>query len=697
MKNLNISQHTLHCTAALMLAATLSMVFTACNDDNDDLITSKETVTQGMPRLEEDQTVIEFLTDWENCHVIKMVGIKNEQYLPWYGASGNNIPNEIAFDIKKENGWEMAFCELNDPNANKNRMFGLYNKFTGILRVFHYIEDTPAAANELIYWVTASKSSHDDRYPLYHLMEYGIPANHAWGSTLDNKAKLRTASVNQEPFSCYISPYTERNIRTITPNWHCFDLDLSGYLPEGKNWREGLSQQGQITIFPVTVSKSDVSLTGELFGSIEGSITDSYIKETGGGNSMSGICGTLNSISSFMSGQIPSAQSYYTALNNKNIPESKRALFPYLSMGSMALNVTSAILDYFGEDTPVEREIIPGKIDLGMNAKINLSGVISAYTANNEAALKLTPELMNVGNGNGNLGAGVWGLAEDPVIYVSKEDLLANVDHLNIGYDGSTYTNSEFYDYDVRLVSFFDPRTVKVNLNTELFHNVHEVVVTTNYGIYTNREMGYTKDYRDFMKFEDYPTFSLTNGKTGLVRLTDKSIPRILDVDINDLVVEGYELAGDKQNDVNPGAGYGPFEKEDVCRFITLPGSNISIYGRQFNAMGKEMIMMPQVFVPCTEDGRIEAPQMPDFLVTVNITFTCDEGSFQYSKNFIPQVKLISHFDGCMFYYGLSAYADKCKSETPVGTLANDSSVRVYDKHSDLFLTRTIKMLSKFK
>ena len=693
MKTNNISQHMLHCTAAFLLAATLSMGFTACHDDSDDPITGEPTL--GTPKLGQDQTSIEFLTNWENCQVIKMVGIRNEQYLPWYGASGNNIPNEIAFDIKKENGWEMAFCELNDPNANKNRMFGLYNKYTGILRVFHYIDDTPAAANELIYWVAASKSSLDDRYPLYHLMEYGIPANHAWGTTLNNKALLRTASVEQEPFSCYISPYTERNIRTITPNWHCFDIDLSGYLPEGKNWREGIAQQGQITIFPVTVSKSDVSLTGELFGSIEGSITDQQIKETGGGNSMSGVCGILNSISSFMSGQIPSAQSYYSALNNKNIPDSKRALFPYLSMGSMALNVTSAILGYFGEDTPVEREIIPGKIDLGMNAKINLSGVISAYTANNEAALKLTPELMNAGNGNGNMGAGVWGLAEDPVIYVSKEDLMASVDHMNIGFNGTDYSNAEFYDYDVRLVSFFDPRTVKVNLNTGLFHNVRDVVVTSNYGIYTNRDAGYTKDYRDFMKFEDYPTFSLTNGKTGLCRLNHSTTPHIHEVGINDLVVGGYELAGDKENKVTPGAGYGPFEKEDVCRFVTLPGSDNSVYGRQLNAMGKEMIMMPQVFVTCTKDSKFVAPQMPDFLVTVNITFTCDEGSFQYSKTFIPQVKLIGHNDLSKYYDELSAYAAMCQAEVPVGSLANDRSVNVYDKHSDLFLTRTIKMLAK--
>lgn len=695
MKTLDISKNILKSAAAFMFANTMTMCFTACSDD--EIMEDTGVEQPDMPKLGQDQTISKFLTDWEECHTIKMVGIEYEQYLPWWGSSGNNIPEEIAHDVKKENGWEMAFCELNDLNANKNRMFGLYNKYTGVLRVFHYIENTPANANELIYWVAASKSSLDDRYPLYHLMEYGIPANHQWGTSLNSKALLRTASTEQEPFSCYISPYTERNMRTITPNWHCFDIDLSGHLPEGKNWRQGLAQQGQITIYPVTVSKSDVSLTGNLFGSIKGSITDQQIIQTGGGNSMSGVCGMLKNISSFMSGQIPSAQTYYTAINNKNIPDYKRALFPYLYMGSLALNVTSAILGYFGDEEPVQQEIIPGKIDLGMNADINLSGVISAYTANNEAALKLTPELMNVGNGNGNLGVGVWGLADDPVIYVSKEDLLANIDHMNINYNGSNYQNSEFYNYDVRLVSFFDPRTVKVNLNTSLYHNIREVVVTSNYGIYTNREVGYTKDYRDFMMFDEYPTFSLTNGNTGLSRLNKNTIPHIHNVDMNELTTLDYEIAGNKDNSVNPGAGYGPFEKKDVCRFITLPGSNIAVYGRQLNVMGKEMVMMPQVFVPCTKDGKIGEPQMPDFLVTVNVTFTCDEGSFQYSKTFIPRIQLIGHSDLQGFYNDLYQYSAACAAEKPVGTLANNSSVKIYDKHSHLFLWRTIEMLSYCK
>ena len=80
MKTNNISQHMLHCTAAFLLAATLSMGFTACHDDSDDPITGEPTL--GTPKLGQDQTSIDFLTNWENCQVIKMVGIRNEQYLP---------------------------------------------------------------------------------------------------------------------------------------------------------------------------------------------------------------------------------------------------------------------------------------------------------------------------------------------------------------------------------------------------------------------------------------------------------------------------------------------------------------------------------------------------------------------------------------------------------------------------------------
>jgi hypothetical protein len=268
---------------------------------------------------------------------------------------------------------------------------------------------------------------------------------------------------------------------------------------------------------------------------------------------------------------------------------------------------------------------------------------------------------------------------------------LCSTDHINLGTNGTTYNNNEFDDYDVRLVSFFDPASVKLNINTDLYHNIKDVVISTNYGIYTDRKVGNTDQYRRFMQLDERPSFSISGGKTsGIIRLNKNTTPHIHQVGINDILVSNYELAGNKTS--APRADAEPTET-DVCNYVKLPESDINVYGRQLNILGKKMVMMPQVFVPFVKGGVISNPQVPDFVVSVNVTFKCDEGCMQFSKTFIPQIKLINHNELYGWYARLKQYSDKCAQEQPVGTLANNSAVKVYDKHSDFFLGRTLKML----
>ena len=681
--------------AAMAFAALLTSGIAACSSD-DDVVEEPAPLTANKPMLGDDMTKDEFMYDWENCQTVKIAGIQDEVNCPWYGASAQNIPDYVRFDIKKENGWEMAFCELNDPNAMRTRMFGLYNKYTGILRIFHYIDNPTGYGSELVYLVSANESVDNNKYPLYHSMEFAVPANHQYGKTLVPKTKMSVGKCQQEVFTSYVAPYAKKDTRGVTVNWHCFDLDLSCYTTIGTDWREGMAQQGHLTIFPVTSTTSNVTLTGSLIGSMSGTFTDYEVIETGGGNSMSGVCSTLNTISSLLGGSVSSSNIMFNMMNNKNIPSGISSAVPYLSVASMGLNITSAILGWAGGESPVTRDTIPGKIDLGLNASINLQGVISGYTSHAMGGLSITPELLAAGNADGNTGKGVWGLAADPVVYVSKEDLLSSVDHFNLVADGSNYTNSEFYDYDVRLVSFFDPSSVQVNLNTDLFHNIKDLVVTTNYGVYTNYNMGHSDSYRKFLKLDDRQTINIGGGKTsGVVRLSSNSTPRIHQVDINDLIVDGYELAGDKTS--MPSSEETEMGEQDICTYLQLPGSNVNVYGRHISLVGKEMVMMPQVFVPFEKGGAIYDPVVPDFLVTVTITFKCDEGCMQYSKTFVPEIRLIGHDDLGTKYDQLKAYSDLCGQEQPVGKLDNNSSVSVYDKHSDLFLRRTLKMLEKVK
>lgn len=678
---------------AMAFATLLTAGLVACSSE-DDII--EETVPQtNHPMLGDDMTGDVFLTDWENCHTVKIAGIQEEVNCPWYGAAAQNIPDYVRFDVKRDKGWEMAFCELNDPNAMRTRMFGLYNKYTGTLRVFHYIDNPTGYGSELVYLVSASETETDDKYPFYNSMEFAVPASHQYGKTLVPKAKMFVGNTQQEAFTSYVAPYAKKDTRGVTVNWHCFDIDLSCYNTTGADWRSGMAQQGHITIFPVTSTTSNVTLTGSLLGDIKGSFTDPQIIETGGGNSMSGICSTLNTISGLLGGSISSASATFGIMNNGKAPAALKSVVPYLSAGCMALNITSAILGWTGTEEPITRDTIPGKIDLGLDASINLSGVISGYTSNGEGGVVVTPSLIERGNTEGNFAKGCWSLADDPVIYISKEDLMCNLDHINFRVNGDKYDNSEFFDYDVRLVSFFDPSSIKVNINTGIYHNVRDVVVTSNYGVYTDRQAGFTDQYRSFLMFGERPSFSISGGKTsGIVRLNKSTTPRIHVVGINDILVDEYEEPGDKTS-----APRSSFEylETDACNYVGLLGSNVNVYGRLLDLMGKKMVMMPQVFVPFVKGGAISNPQAPDFVVTVTVTFKCDEGCMQFSKAFIPQVKLIGHSELSGWYNKLKAYSDKCAQEQAVGTLANNSSIKVYDKHSDVFLRRTLKMLEKVR
>ena len=74
------------------------------------------------------------------------------------------------------------------------------------------------------------------------------------------------------------------------------------------------------------------------------------------------------------------------------------------------------------------------------------------------------------------------------MIYISKDDLFSVNDHLNVGRVNGAWANEEFDYSQVRLLSFFDPSSVKINLNTGLFHNIRNLAVKTNYAVYTDRQ-----------------------------------------------------------------------------------------------------------------------------------------------------------------------------------------------------------------
>ena len=122
----------------------VTIVITSCQDET--FVESQTVVTENMdngivyPLSKKAQTraLSAFDTDWENqTYVILNNG--EPVNLPWYNSDGN-LPLQMAYDVKKEDGWELilhTFSGNSLPHdTNKNYMF-LYNQRTGMLKVLY--------------------------------------------------------------------------------------------------------------------------------------------------------------------------------------------------------------------------------------------------------------------------------------------------------------------------------------------------------------------------------------------------------------------------------------------------------------------------------------------------------------------------------------------------------------------------------
>lgn len=151
--------------------------------------------------------------DWENTSFIPFKG--DNILLPWVsGANSVGIPMQIVNDMHKADGWVLLYNDF--PYADANPFFVLYNKFTGIARVFMYITN-----NENTY------------------------TSFTWNFKLETDKGYKTAAFNlnrtvPEPFSTKFSSPSIYNIDDnllmgVAPySWYYSDIEFS-YDPTLKN------------------------------------------------------------------------------------------------------------------------------------------------------------------------------------------------------------------------------------------------------------------------------------------------------------------------------------------------------------------------------------------------------------------------------------------------------------------------------
>lgn len=625
--------------------------------------------------------ISDFINHWWDCDKVPLQGISMQQYTPWTIEGGAHIPNEIRKQYTPTQGWEMAFCYLNDEALEDVRSFALYNKWTGQMRVYSYIKDPSGWGNELMFRVYMGETNSTNMYPLYNMFQYGIPSNHEMGKSIKPEANL--IETKGQTFMTWLTPYSQS--ASLSPGWYVCEFDMSGYVPAGKDWLQESKDEAKFKFYAETKDVQEITLKGALKGTLNGSFSNERIVQTGGTSALYGISNALGTLSGMASSSISSGNQYAQAM--KNDPTS--VLSPLKYWGGFACSMGSAILGYIaGIEDPISYDTIPGKIDLALDASLDLQGYLTKYTPNKIHPLAVSPKAISSANGiGGHVGKGVWGLADDPVVYIDKEVLMCNDDRCRIVNRGNgVYSQTEFDTYGMRMAWFFDPTSVKVNLNLDLFPDVSKVYVTTTCGVYPNRPEGNTDGYREMMTLKPRPSFDISLGKGvgQLVLLNQSSKVRLAVVareDLLDTTKDGYET-------------------EYNSSFVNQPGGNMHFYGRVIDEFGKLIIVDPQVYVPYTKQGEtflISNPTAPDFVVTVNVVFESQGHTFCYSKCFIPRIEVIDHSTTLGHYERLKRFALQCDKNEITTTLANDGRIPVYYPSGGKLLTKTFRMMEGIK
>ncbi len=660
---------------------------TTADDDRKAMLANWEETLRSGGNSEEKS----FLKDWENCETVSVNGLPNPVYTPWSGIAYSDIPDEIRTDRFKNDGWEMAFCCLNDPAAPQTRYFGLYNRYRGILRVFMYIPDAKAYGKEMGF--TISRGDYiKNGYPFYNAMMYGIPSNKPYTSW--NKSKdLATGTSKYKPLSWRLTPYTKDDeAKGVSTYWHCFDLDMSGYVPKEETtpWKSHIDSDATLlTIAPISQDESTIKLSGQLLGKLSGTYSEPVIKKSPVNPDLHRANLAMNFIGNLLQGvpRVIGQSSNVYALFNADSVDFHPGIMSIFSGAIGGVGVISstigALLNSLDEQ---KTEVVePGRINLNLDANIDMTGVMSSWKSLSDGGMILTPKLLKATNPNCHIGEGCFGLEEAPVVCIAKEDLLSETDNVNITMVNGKYmagSAEENERYALRFITFLDPNSIKINLNTNIYHDIKNLTVTAFCAVNTSLGVGNTDTYRELINLNKRPTLSFPKAQNGLIELNDQTSMKLHNISCDD-VLKGCPVA---------------FPENKKAQFVKLEeqkGDEVyRYYGVSSDLTGSNIMVEPQAYLPFS-GFDIKEPVAPDIVVPVIVTFDCKEHKgVTLVKQFIPDFKLVSRSELSTYYTKLQEFEKKSKNKEEVGKVNNAQSIG-YKSKSHIYMTRALNTLKK--
>jgi len=537
-----------------------------------------------------------YIYDNEGKDTDKMgrAGYKKEM-LPWYDTlSQTNLPNGFCNDITPENGWELAINLCGDINHPNNNFFGLYNKYTGILRFFYFMPNTFSSGNDHNWEITVT-----DIIAQHSLWRYGLTSD----KIIPNKYKELIDQTSKDVFKVIVTPWhslTSDGIIKPNGGWWAFDLDLSLYRPEAD-----FSSSDSIKLQMNSWDTQHESLTRLIIG------TSNYdrIEKSVSANSANGLNVNANDIFDFGEDVFDAAGDLIEFLleevtNGKagEIIQTVGSSFPYVNF---AFAIAKGAFSLYQEIKEDQDTTIDGNIIFGLTDVIPIQKVIQKSTVNSNIK---TPTFSMDEMKTFYPVHGVWNLETPPIVYRSKI------------YFSQLLKKDHWYTFEDRFVInpyFFDPSSIKVQLNPKVFPEDQIEWMEIDSLCRANFTM--QSDYYDQFRF----VYGLNSRKTNVSFNIDKS-DKIFNY-TDPLFDFLYEFG----NDMDMMSGY----QEDLVK------SKKILKGR-----GKGKLWIEPVLL---NDKKEEKPLIPLLEVNVNIRFKMKNSNriFIYNRNYLPEYKFYNPYE----------------------------------------------------
>ena len=366
--------------------------------------------------------------------------------MPWYdGDVVTNLPEGFCNDITPENGWEWVLNRCGSRNAVNCNFFAVYNKYTGTLRFFN-------TGNDHVWQVSMT-----DHLAQQSTWPYGIPED----KTIVDKATI--GQTGDGTFMTYVTPWTNymSNDGLITPNagWWAFDIDLSQTrlddVQSGDNIR--LQMRSWNTQHVSLSSTMRAAIEGNYAGNLDASVN--LLQSQHLNNSAMGITAKVGS----MVGNLGAA--IYNIVSPDG--DKGKAFSGIVEFAKGGCNLAGIKTETAHDIEGTIKGKMEGTITLGLSGNIDTEGTIrGSYPTVGVASP--TIHMKDFDLKNSHLRQGVWNLKTAPVVYWTNVDAWWKEDEWMGVHDAYGHP-LPCYNYCQMTPYFFDPNSVEIELNPDIF------------------------------------------------------------------------------------------------------------------------------------------------------------------------------------------------------------------------------------